>query len=106
MSQISDSLKVHRKGAGFRSAAAFAEAVQIPFNVYKNYEAGRSALPIDSACKICDYLNITLDELVGRNQDKARSRVIYAVASMKDSEIEIFMRVGRVLADAMRGENA
>lgn len=55
-----------RKGAGFKSARAFAEKAGVSQNAYVECEQGRSRLSYENAWRIADTLGLTLDELGGR----------------------------------------
>lgn len=55
-----------RKAAGYKSANAFADAIGMSRNTYRNYEQGISNLTLERACEFADVLCCTLDELAGR----------------------------------------
>ena len=55
-----------RKKAGYRSAFAYADHLEIGRSSYTDYEQGRTPLPLDKAWLIADDLGVSLDELVGR----------------------------------------
>lgn len=61
------SLRRNRIEGGFATAEDFARAAGIKGNRYREYERGRRGLSIEDACKFADILDITLDELVGRD---------------------------------------
>lgn len=56
-----------RQDAGYKSARSFAEHLSCNPNTYMSYEQGTRVIPTDIAIEICDLLNITMDELYGRN---------------------------------------
>lgn len=60
-------LKEIRKSRGWKSARAFAESIGMQEKTYRNYEQGTRNLYLDVACELCDALECTLDELVGRS---------------------------------------
>lgn len=61
-------LKELRKARGYKSARAFSEYLGIPENTYRKYEQEERNLYLEVACKLCDALGCTLDELAGREK--------------------------------------
>ena len=59
-------LKEIRKAAGFKTAREFAEVMGIPPTTYARYEQKLDHIPMPNAIRMADYLNVTLDSLVGR----------------------------------------
>ena len=59
-------LKEIRKAAGFKTAREFAEAIGVPPTTYARYEQKLEHIPMPNAIRMADYLNVTLDSLVGR----------------------------------------
>lgn len=59
------SLQDLRKGAGYRTAKEFAEALGVPTTTYSRYEATPEKIPLSSAWAIADFLGCTIDEVVG-----------------------------------------
>lgn len=59
-------LKEIRKAAGFRTAKEFAAELGIPPTTYARYEQKGEHIPMTTAIMMADYLNVTLDSLVGR----------------------------------------
>ncbi len=55
-----------RKAAGFKSAKAFADYMDISVGTYTDYEQGRRMFSLDKAWDFCDALGCSLDELAGR----------------------------------------
>ena len=55
-----------RKAAGFKSAKAFADYMNMSVGTYTDYEQGRRTFSLDKAWDFCDALGCTLDELAGR----------------------------------------
>lgn len=60
-----------RKGAGYKSAKAFAEKAGVSQNAYVECEQGRSRLSYENAWRIADVLGVSLDELGGRDWPSA-----------------------------------
>ena len=63
MNKFSQNLKAFRIKRNM-SVRAFSQALSIPYTTYSNYEAGGEP-KIDTLIKIADYLNISIDELLG-----------------------------------------
>lgn len=64
--RIGKNIQLLRKSAGFKSAAAFAEHAGFETSRYTEYEQGRRSMAFDSAWRIADALNCSLDTLGGR----------------------------------------
>lgn len=69
-------LKELRKMRGYRSARAFAASVGIQERTYRNYEQNERSLSLEVACKICDALNCSLDDLAGRKRPEVETELI------------------------------
>lgn len=65
--ELGDRIKMIRERAGYKSRAAFAEALGMKPTKYQEYEMGRSKLDLSVAWEIADLLDISLDELGGRH---------------------------------------
>lgn len=63
-----------RKKAGWKSAKAYAEHLEMNPSTYTEYEQGRVAMPIEKAWIIADDLDVSLDELVGRTPPAERKQ--------------------------------
>lgn len=59
-------LQEMRKAAGFKSAASFAEAMDIPAATYARYEQTPEKIPTANAWAIADRLGCGIDDVVGR----------------------------------------
>lgn len=68
MSIFSDNLKRYRVAGGFATAKEFAQVLKVPYNTYLNYETKNSEPKYDVLCKIADLLDVTTDDLLGRNR--------------------------------------
>lgn len=55
-----------RKKAGYKSAFAYADHMEMSRSSYTDYEQGRTPMPLEKAWAIADDLGVSLDELVGR----------------------------------------
>ena len=71
-----------RRAAGYRSANDFAQSLGIPVSTYARYERNSggidSGIPLRSAWRIADRLNVTIDEVVGRGEPSAEGRDLNA----------------------------
>ena len=56
-----------RIAAGFRSANAFADHIEINRGTYTNYEQGKRELTLERAWFFADIFGVTLDEFAGRD---------------------------------------
>ena len=63
---IGKSLQAVRKAAGFKSAKAFAEHMNIETSRYTEYEQGRVSFSYETAWQLADALQCSMDELGGR----------------------------------------
>lgn len=59
-------LQEMRRKAGFKSARAFAESIQMNPTTYTQYEQGIRNFTLEKAWEFADALNCSLDELAGR----------------------------------------
>lgn len=57
-----------RKAAGFKSANAFADHMEIKRGTYTDYEQGRIGLSLEQAWIFADVFDCSLDELAGRER--------------------------------------
>ena len=55
-----------RKLAGYRNRDDFARKLGVNKYTYRSWESGTTQLSLEHACRLCDHLGCTLDELVGR----------------------------------------
>lgn len=62
---FADNLRRYREGTG-RNAKEFAKLAGIPYTTYHGYEAGISTPKYDLLCHIADLLQVSLDDLLGR----------------------------------------
>ncbi len=59
-------LKRLRKLAGYKTQGAFANKIGVPERRYQSWERQEATMNLEQACLVCDALDCTLDELVGR----------------------------------------
>ena len=72
-----------RKLAGYKSAREFADALGVKRATLASWESGKRAMPWGYACKACDLLGCSLDQLIGR---EPINRIQYAVVELDESE--------------------
>ena len=65
---MASTLQELRKGAGFRTAKEFAEALDVPPTTYSRYESTPEKIPLASAWSIADKLGCSIDAVVGREE--------------------------------------
>lgn len=65
---MASTLQDLRKGAGFRTAKEFAEALDVPPTTYSRYESTPEKIPLSSAWAIADKLGCSIDAVVGREE--------------------------------------
>jgi len=63
-------LKRLRKEFGYKTQGELAVALGVPERRYASWERGEVMMNLEQACRICDVLGCTLDELVGRGFSK------------------------------------
>ncbi|HEX5273018.1 MAG TPA: helix-turn-helix transcriptional regulator [Gemmataceae bacterium] len=70
---MSARLKHLREGAGM-TQAALAEAAGVPLRTYQAWEQGNRTPLFDAAVKVADALDVSLDELAGRERRKPKGK--------------------------------
>ena len=85
-------LKELRKRAGYTNRDDFANAMGISPATYKSWETEARKIKLVEACKIADFLDVSLDELAGRWEyvgkcaDDRQRRMNEAYAYLDDSQ--------------------
>lgn len=104
---IGRALQKARRAAGYKSARAFAEKVNIPLSAYTEYEQGRVGLSLERAWEFADALGCTLDELAGRkppsstfSDEERQIAIAYKNMDARDK------RAMRALAASLSGNSA
>lgn len=84
--------------------AVAAELLNLPFETYRSYEIGRNQADYDTLFKIADFFNVTVDELLGREeltpQEKAAGasdRIKKSITPIEDEMLYAFREVGKKL---------
>ena len=81
-----ENLRYYRERAGYKQSKDFAQALDIPYSTYKGYETQGREPKYNTLCKIADLLNVSTDELLGRennilgmNEDERLKKEINAI---------------------------
>ena len=89
-----ENLRYYRERAGYKQSKDFAQALDIPYSTYKGYETQGREPKYNTLCKIADLLNVSTDELLGRennilgmNEDERLKKEINTILSMFDIQI-------------------
>ena len=61
-----DRLRYFRKIAGYKTGKEFAKEIDVVYQTYKGYENAGREPKYSTLCKIADKLNVSLDDLLGR----------------------------------------
>lgn len=64
-----ENLRYYRERAGYKQSKDFAQALDIPYSTYKGYETQGREPKYNTLCKIADLLNVSTDELLGRENN-------------------------------------
>lgn len=64
-----ENLKYFREKAGYKQAKDFAKVLDIPYPTYVGYESQGREPKYQTLCKIADLLNVSTDELLGRENN-------------------------------------
>ena len=89
-----ENLRYYRERAGYKQSKDFAQALDIPYSTYKGYETQGREPKYNTLCKIADLLNVSTDELLGRENnilgvnenDKIRKELSDVMTSMKNEQ--------------------
>ncbi len=71
-----ENLRHYREKAGYKQAKEFAEKLGIPYSTYAGYEIKDREPKYELLCKIADLLDVSLDELLGRNDKYIKNDII------------------------------
>lgn len=71
-----ENLKYYREKAGYKSAKEFANTLGIPPNTYVGYEVRGREPKFDTLCKIADLLEVSTDDLLGREDNYSKDNII------------------------------
>ena len=71
-----ENLRFYREKAGYTSAKDFSKALNIPYNTYAGYESQYREPKYETLIKIADLLDVSLDELLGRNDKYIKNDII------------------------------
>lgn len=71
-----ENLKYYREKAGYKSAKEFANTLGIPPNTYVGYEVRGREPKYEMLCKIVDLLQVSTDDLLGREDNYSKDNII------------------------------
>lgn len=71
-----ENLKYYREKSGYKSAKEFANTLGIPPNTYVGYEVRGREPKFDTLCKIADLLQVSTDDLLGREDNYSKDNII------------------------------
>lgn len=71
-----ENLKHYREKAGYKSAKEFANTLGIPPNTYVGYEVRGREPKYEMLCKIADLLQVSTDDLLGREDNYSKDNII------------------------------
>ena len=71
-----ENLKYYREKAGYKSAKEFANTLGIPPNTYVGYEVRGREPKYEMLCKIADLLQVSTDDLLGREDNYSKDNII------------------------------
>ena len=92
MAKFKSNLQAMRKRAGFKSARAFAEHIDMPIDTYTAYEQGKVNISLLQAWEFADILNCTLDELAGRKSPNTQP----SISADEQTIIDTYRAAGRL----------
>ena len=75
--KFSENLKKYRERMGFKSAKEFAKVLDIEYSTYMGYENRRREPKYEVLIKIADILNVSLDELLGRDYGELEKTISF-----------------------------
>lgn len=85
-----ENLRYYREKAGYKTAKDFADVLNIPYTTLKGYENAGREPKYNILVKIADILNVSLDDLLGRedkyskdNITKIRNKIMKEVLEQK-----------------------
>ena len=101
-----ENLRYYRERAGYKQSKDFAQALDIPYSTYKGYETQGRESKYNTLCKIADLLNVSTDELLGRennilgyNEDEQIKKEINEILSISDIKFLKLMNVNKKSID-------
>lgn len=101
-----ENLRYYRERAGYKQSKDFAQALDIPYSTYKGYETQGREPKYNTLCKIADLLNVSTDELLGRennilgyNEDEQIKKEINEILSISDIKFLKLMNVNKKSID-------
>ncbi len=91
-----ENLKYYREKAGYKQAKDFYKLLGVPYSTYIGYESKGREPKYNTLCKIADLLNVSTDELLGRennilgmNEDERLKQIVSQIFA-DDTTIKFF----------------
>lgn len=88
-----ENLRYYREKAGYKQAKEFAQMLSLPYNTYIAYENQGREPKFNVLCKIADLLNVSTDELLGRennilgmNEDERLKKELSDILAVSDTK--------------------
>lgn len=71
-----ENLKYYREKSGYKTAKDFADVLNIPYTSYVAYENKGREPKYEMLCKIADLLEVSTDDLLGREDNYSKDNII------------------------------
>ena len=71
-----ENLKYYREKSGYKTAKDFADVLNIPYTSYVAYENKGREPKYEMLCKIADLLQVSTDDLLGREDNYSKDNII------------------------------
>lgn len=71
-----ENLKYYREKSGYKTAKDFADVLNIPYTSYVAYENKGREPKYEMLCKIADLLQVSTDDLLGREDNYSKNNII------------------------------
>lgn len=82
--------------------AKTAESLNMPFETYRSYEAGRNQADYETLVKLADFFGVSVDYLLGRDEFKPEERAAgfsetrkMTVTPIEDDLLYVFRQIGK-----------
>ena len=85
-----ENLRYYREKAGYKTAKDFADVLNIPYGTYAGYEYKNREPKYQTLCRIADLLNVSTDELLGRENNIIGSKDDEQIKSILNDAISLF----------------
>lgn len=82
--------------------AKTAENLNMPFETYRSYEAGKNQADYDTLIKLADYFGVTVDYLLGREDKK--NLLAYDHHEITDKQTLDIMKLFKVMTEIQKAQ--